>query len=1254
MTDEERLERLLDQYEDQQEQTGSCDPEELCRDTPELLEPLRARIRELDALNSFLSEENSGTTIPQNAAAEGRYRAIQFRAKGGMGEVFVAIDDELNRKVALKGIQARFVRDVENCVRFVREAKITGKLEHPGIVPIYGLVRGKDGRPYYAMRLIHGETLDDAIAKFHEAERAGRTPGVRTLELQKLLRSFHRICETVAYAHSRGILHRDIKPSNIMIGPYGETLLVDWGLGKLYRRHGANESKESEPPLVEETAEQTLPGRAQGTLEYMSPEQASGSQDLGPTSDIYSLGATLYKLLTGKPAFVRRADIYEKVKTGMFLPPRQVQPNVSPALEAICLKSMRLDPRERYASASELAEEVEHWLADEPVRAYPEPKMMRARRWLQRHRALVGTSAAGVVLAIVVLAVMSGLLAGANRNLAKANHDLNDAWEGEHQAVESALTSQDQAYAAMLQAERERQRAEENERLAHEREIQAHTDQARALMVAGDFPAARRVLLEAWRMQDELKNDSAGQRVSLLRALVQGPPPLVTYPAHATRVTALAANVPGLCFASGDAAGEIRLGDLCLGRDLRRWKAHGAGSVNALLFTKNGQELWSAGSDFHVRCWDVKSGELLRGIDLSDAVNAFALSSDEQNLLVACGNGRAYLFDAHSGKQKLVLEGHEGWVSCCAFAPDASFLVTGSMDGTVRRWNPLTGKQEAILRKESSPILGVTVSDDQKYVFSCGSNASIQALDPQKGGVEYAFDAHQGGVNSLELGPGQMLLSAGNDKRVRVWHIDAQGARELGRFATLRAEAPLRVVRLVQLPGQGETGTLALTAGADGLCQLWDLKSLNGDGPLSNKCGPEDPAWNCTFSPDGRLLATGGNDTGVCIWDCATRRQLAAYTYPLPVTALDFRPDLGFCVTGSKTGEICAWDTRTQRKLWSKQAHEPKGILARAGLHGVTSVRILPDGQHALSAGVDGRVLIWKLDPKPDDAPLIGQLEPHKVEQDQPDPIFDLRLSDDGQRALAVSPNLLRVHEIEMRKTLLSIPMTNGAIRAIFMPDEKSVLVSALSTLTLERWNFDDSRRAAELHGHAQAITGLAWLQPGRLLAAGDTSGEVRFWDMAVEKSLDALPCQGPVTQVAASHDGRFLAATTKKETAQLWDFGGLSAYRALQEKFVQAQSRLAQNPLDAAALKTCADWYAQHRVWRWALDLYLAAQKAGAEVSTLERARAYFGCGQGAQAASEFKQELERTHANDGPDANAYARYLHLCLEAAEALKPQ
>ena len=357
----------------------------------------------------------SGPGSSSGAPPVSRFQMLRFHAAGGLGEVFVAEDGELHREVALKEIKRQHAGQEESRARFVLEAEITGNLEHPGIVPVYGLGTYPDGRPYYAMRFIRGETLAAAIKRFH-----GQAP-VRfdSLEFRQLLGRLVAVCQAIAYAHSRGVLHRDLKPGNIMLGKFGETLVVDWGLAKVVGRPDAGAAGPGEEGLLNPAGG----GRAQatvgvvGTPAFMSPEQAAGKvEELGPATDVYSLGATLYVLLTNRPPFQGPVvEVVKQVERGEWLPPRQVNGSVPAALDAICRKAMALRPEERYASALALAEDVEHWLADEPVGAYAEPAGARLRRWMRKRPRRVTAAVVLLVTAVIGLTVGTVLLERSNR-----------------------------------------------------------------------------------------------------------------------------------------------------------------------------------------------------------------------------------------------------------------------------------------------------------------------------------------------------------------------------------------------------------------------------------------------------------------------------------------------------------------------------------------------------------------------------------------------------------------------------------------------------------------------------------------------------------------------------------------------------------------------------------------------------------------------------------------------------------------------
>ena len=424
-------------------------------------------------------------SIGRRSGSSSRFRVVRPHARGGLGSVLIAFDEELRREVALKEIQERHADNPDSRSRFLVEAEITGGLEHPGVVPVYSLGQTPEGRPFYAMRFIRGESLRKAIERFHSPEHGPKDSGERTLQLRGLLRRFIDVCNALEYAHSRGVIHRDIKPDNIMLGPYGETLLVDWGLAKALDHIDAPSRTEEMPlrPISGAGSTPTIDGSAVGTPAFMSPEQAEGDLSrMGPASDVYSLGATLYQILTGLPPFTERNlfQVLLNVRNGEFPPPRQVKPDVPPAMEAICLTAMARQSGDRYDSCRSLADDLEHWLADEPVGVYVEPWAVRLGRWARRHRTIVASTAVLLITAVVGLTIGTILLKQAQ---SQTELQRRSALAGWREAERNEAEAKAQKSVAEQNAERARRNeslARENARIAQEKETLARLNADRA------------------------------------------------------------------------------------------------------------------------------------------------------------------------------------------------------------------------------------------------------------------------------------------------------------------------------------------------------------------------------------------------------------------------------------------------------------------------------------------------------------------------------------------------------------------------------------------------------------------------------------------------------------------------------------------------------------------------------------------------------------------------------------------------------
>lgn len=419
-----------------------------------------------------------------------RFRLIENFAHGGMGNIWRAEDERIRREVAYKELLPEILNNREMVERFLEEAQVTGQLEHPGIVPVYELGRDSKGAPFYAMKLVHGTTMRDAIKTFHALPA---DDGIRHLAFVKLLRNFIDVCHAIAFAHERGVLHRDLKPANVMLGDFGETMVLDWGLAKLIdplestaadeatigslsqseltTSGGATRSDETMPGThahdpshsgsqsamtvdsmlgtsghstrhsvktdVRSRGTETLAGVILGTPHYMSPEQAQmRNSELDARSDIYSLGAILYEILTGeRPVEKNRLrKMLKQIVDGRIIPPRQHLSSIPKPIEAVCMKALARRRKNRYQTAHQLVADIEAFLIDEPVSVYEEPVQVRLKRWRRKHRTLVSSCVVAALMAVVVFTAWRRV---ENNRVAKSRTQVESKLAEATQAIET-------------------------------------------------------------------------------------------------------------------------------------------------------------------------------------------------------------------------------------------------------------------------------------------------------------------------------------------------------------------------------------------------------------------------------------------------------------------------------------------------------------------------------------------------------------------------------------------------------------------------------------------------------------------------------------------------------------------------------------------------------------------------------------------------------------------------------------------------
>ncbi|MCB9932972.1 MAG: protein kinase [Planctomycetes bacterium] len=466
----------------------------------------------------------TGKFFPNFGVANERYEIRREHARGGMGRIMLARDRAIGRDIALKellpGMQGgnsipgsvpqQYTNDSGGIIeRFLREAKITGQLEHPNIVPVYEIGKHGDGSIYYTMRFVRGKTLSDRLREIRKDDSLNKQE--KLAARTKLLDSFIDVCQAIAYAHSKGVIHRDLKPENIMLGDFGETQVLDWGLARIKGQEDKalkdlqKGSLALSKSLIQSDSQAlTLDGSIVGTPAYMPPEQARGElENVDEQSDVYSLGAVLYQILTGLPPYEgpMAALIVQAVLSGPPLRVSAREKDIPPELEALVEKAMARDKKDRIRSALELASEVKAFRDGRTLGSYQYSLGEMVRRYMRQHRTAVSL---GVLCFLLLVAATIFFL--------QRLTEQRDAAETARKQAESQQKIAQDAYAAAEFQRKAREKAEQDARDAAQAELESRVDEARRMMET----------IDGMRIEPALDDLSA--RVSEYEMRLAGPP----------------------------------------------------------------------------------------------------------------------------------------------------------------------------------------------------------------------------------------------------------------------------------------------------------------------------------------------------------------------------------------------------------------------------------------------------------------------------------------------------------------------------------------------------------------------------------------------------------------------------------------------------------------------------------------------------------------------------------------------------------